>query len=512
MGVDVKPDHDSAGGDDRLPTRDRPPGAAAARVRMLDRIVAGGVVPATPTDPETIGPYRLVRRLGRGGMGEVWEAVREGEAEPVAIKVLRAEALAHEPTRRRFLREARTAASVRHERIVRIFDVGSAEAGTPFIVMQLLQGEPLEVVVREHGALPWTAAREILLQVADGLAFAHSRGVIHRDLKPANVMVAGGLEAPQCTIIDFGLARREIITSGSESLSRTGEVFGSPPFMSPEQFRGDAADARSDVYSYGCLMFYLLTGRRPFEGEKLGELMYAHLFQPAPAPTGLRCPERLSSALVSITLRALRKAPEHRFATIADLARVLRRIDDDPRPVEVPTEDPIAPAPSRPDAPPPARRALPWVVAGVAAAVGIVATVRSSPGPSDPSSPEPRRQGTIAGEEPLGEVVAPAAAAPAAAAPASVPPAAAASPTDAVHVEASPAEGSTSADRDRPAATSDAATPRARAAKTRPKSSPPRAPAIGTPSPPPSEPSPGVSELPPNPFRSPLPNVEPDAP
>ena len=381
MSVDGKPEADAGTGEERLPARARPAGADAARARMLERIVPGGVAGVQPEAAETIGGHRLVRRLGRGGMGEVWEADRDGET--VAIKVLRAQVAAHEPTRKRFLREARTAASVRHPGIVRIFDVGSTEAGTPFIVMERLEGRPLEELVREHGALPWECAREILLQIADALGFAHSRGVVHRDLKPANVMVRGGLDAPRCAIIDFGLARREVITSESEALSRTGEVFGSPPFMSPEQFRGDATDARSDVYSFGCLMFWVLTGRRPFAGEKIGELMYLHLFAPAPDPTGMRCPEVLEPALASITLRALRKAPEHRFATMDELAAALRRLDDDPRPVPVPREDAIGAGSVA--APAPGRRSLPWIVAGVAAAIGVYATARSVQDPALPS-------------------------------------------------------------------------------------------------------------------------------
>jgi serine/threonine-protein kinase len=229
--------------------------------------------------------------------------------------------------------------------------------------------------VREHGPLPWAAAHPILVQIAEGLQFAHARGVVHRDLKPANVMVAGELDDPQCTIIDFGLARREVITSGSESLSRTGEVFGSPPFMSPEQFRGEDVDARTDIYSFGCLMYFVLTGRRPFEGEKIGELMYKHLFETASAPTGLNCPKRLAPALSSITLRALRKAADDRFATAADLLDALQRVPTDPTPVEVPA-DPEIVGSTTVGTPPPPRPRWPWVLVGAAVVVGALATVR----------------------------------------------------------------------------------------------------------------------------------------
>jgi serine/threonine protein kinase len=493
MRVDAKPDHPAEAGEERLPPRERPAGAEAARARMLERVVAGGVVPAEPSAVETIGGHRLVRRLGRGGMGDVWEGVKEGDASPVAIKVLRAAALVHEPTRKRFLREARTAASVRHPGIVQIFDVGSTEAGTPYIVMELLEGRPLEALVREHGALPWAAAREILLQVADALAFAHSCGVIHRDLKPANVMVAGDLQAPRCTIIDFGLARREVIASGSESLSHTGEVFGSPPFMSPEQFRGDEVDARSDVYGFGCAMFCVLTGRRPFEGEKIGELMYQHLFQAAPEPDGMKCPPELRAALASIVLRALRKAPEHRFATMDELAQALRRLDDDPRPVPLPPEDPIGSVAAPRATSRGLSRSLPWIVAGVAAAVGLAATMRTT---ADPAPAEPHDR--VAPSSVTGEPASPSAAddrsASARVAPEPVAPAPArASPPSAVTVPEPEPEPASEPARAR------ARKPKIRAIRERPDPEPEPAP------PPAAEPAadPAEPELPPNPFRSP---------
>lgn len=391
MGVDGKPDLDDAFDEERLPARARPHAADAARARMLDRIVPGGVASREPDAAETIGGHRLVRRLGQGGMGDVWEAVAERaeKKETVAIKVLRAAVAAHEPTRKRFLREARTAAAVRHPGIVRIFDVGSTQAGTPYIVMELLHGRALEALLREHGALPWPAAREILMQIAAALDVAHAAGVVHRDLKPANVMVRGDLHEPHCTIIDFGLARREVIASGSESLSRTGEVFGSPPFMSPEQFRGEEVDARSDIYSFGCLMFCVLTGRRPFQGEKLGELMYHHLFSPAPAPApeAMKCPAALRPALASIVLRALRKSPAHRFASMAELSAALRRLDDDPRPVAVPHEDALPGASLV--APRAHRRLLPWGIAAVAAAAGLFAVLHRPPPPTASTAATP---------------------------------------------------------------------------------------------------------------------------
>jgi hypothetical protein len=272
-------------------------------------------------------------------MGAVWEAQHPGSGRRFALKMLRPAAAAHEPTRKRFLREARTAASVKHDNIVEITDVGTTEAGVPFIVMELLGGKTLEHVLRDGGALPWSRAYKILLQVADALEFAHEKGVVHRDLKPANVMMVGEGEDERYKLIDFGLARRQIISSTSEVVSHTGEVFGSPPYMSPEQFRGEPADPRTDVYGFGCLMFHVLTGQRPFPGQGIGELMYQHLFEPAPPPTGIDCPKRIARALETIVLRAMRKAPENRFADMGELAGVLRRLDHDPRPVDVPEDE-----------------------------------------------------------------------------------------------------------------------------------------------------------------------------
>jgi len=305
-------------------------------------------------------------------MGAVWEAQHSESGRRYALKMLRPAAAAHEPTRKRFLREARTAASVKHDSIVEITDVGTTDTGVPFIVMELLGGKTLEHVLRDVGALPWPRAREILMQVAEALEFAHERGVVHRDLKPANVMMVGDGEVDQCKLIDFGLARRQIISSTSEVVSHTGEVFGSPPYMSPEQFRGEPADARTDVYGFGCLMFHVLTGQRPFSGQGIGELMYQHLFEPAPRPTGIDCPRRLERALESVVLRAMRKAPEHRFTDMGELAEVLRRLDRDPRPVQVPIDEGL---PSKGRAALGGRVA--WLLAGgaVVLALGVSAAV-----------------------------------------------------------------------------------------------------------------------------------------
>ncbi len=507
MGVEPNPDADLPA---RIPPRDAATEASGAEARMLARIVGARIEPAPPATA-TIGEYRLLDRLGRGGMGDVWEA-RDAADKPVAIKVLRAAVAAHEPTRKRFEREARTAATVVHPRIVRILGVGHTEAGEPYIVMERLAGTPLEALVRTHGALPWTSAREILKQICEGLQCAHHHGVIHRDLKPANVMVEGGVDAPQCTIIDFGLARREVVSSGSEALSRTGEVFGSPPFMSPEQFRGDDVDARADIYSFGCLMYFVLTGERPFAGEKIGELMYRHLFAPPPVPTGMRCPQRIAPALASIVLRAMCKDQGHRFADMAEIIAALERIERDPTPVHVPDETVIGPLAKAAIVTGTQRRRWAWTAIGglsfTVVAVGALWIGSSnSPPPASAPSPPAGTPDDVAARTPESLV--------SAATPAPMQP-----PTAAAPPSPQPSEAASPAGPTHPPTRSAGPRATAKARTLRPRSAAPASPTAEpqpTPIAPPNHPQapsaappvhprtpPVASELPPNPFRSPV--------
>ncbi|MEM9458627.1 MAG: serine/threonine-protein kinase [Myxococcota bacterium] len=296
------------------------------RDALLQRIAGFGE--AAPKRIRLGDNLELIRRLGAGGMGTVWEAEHTGLRIRVAVKRLQRELAPSDPSRLRFTREARAAASVKHPHVVDILDVSTDDDGNPYLVMELLDGEPLSDVLRREGPLPWARARALLGQLVDALHCAHANDVIHRDLKPSNIMIMEpGTAHESCKIIDFGLAKQQTLEPEAQEITHTGDVFGSPGYMSPEQLRGEVVDARSDIYSLGCVAFEMLTGRRPFAGPSLAELMVQHLTQPPPALEPLDAPQSVAPAVRALVLRALGKEPRDRQGRMAELAEELLRID-----------------------------------------------------------------------------------------------------------------------------------------------------------------------------------------
>src|SRR4051794_36430503 len=223
---------------------------------------------AVPGD--RLGQYRLVRELGAGGMGLVFEAEDEWLNRRVAVKVLRSDLPAEQAARERFLREARAMAAVEHENVCTIYQVNEAD-GRPYMAMQLLAGETLEARLDREPSLPVAEAARIGRQVALGLAAAHAKGLVHRDVKPSNVWLEAG--TGRVKLLDFGLAlprdhaeRAPAEGAGLASLTQTGFVIGTPAFMSPEQARGLPLDGRSDLFSLGTILYLATTGERPFDG------------------------------------------------------------------------------------------------------------------------------------------------------------------------------------------------------------------------------------------------------
>ncbi len=267
---------------------------------------------------DEFGGYKIVRRLGHGGMGVVYEADQMETGRRVALKVL-ARSLDNAEARKRFLREGRLAASINHPNSVYVFGTDEVE-DVPIISMELVRGGTLADQVAKTGPLPVARAVDAILQVIDGLEAAREKGVLHRDVKPANCFIE-----PDGTVKigDFGLS---ISTGPRDDLSQTeltfaGQVLGTPAFASPEQLRGDELDIRSDIYSVAVTLFYLLTGDTPFRGKNLVQLLATVLEQPAPRADQLR-PD-IPKGLASVIARCLHKLPEQRFRDYESLRQEL---------------------------------------------------------------------------------------------------------------------------------------------------------------------------------------------
>ncbi len=300
-----------------------------------------------------LGEFRLIRELGRGGMGIVYEAEQESLGRKVALKVLPAGAALDDRLAIRFLREARTAAKLRHAGIVPVFASGRAD-GVLFFAMELVEGRSLAEVVRVGPMAPGQAAR-LIAEVARALQYAHDAGLVHRDVKPGNIMVGADGRA---RLTDFGLVQDEL--AGSFTLSR--HVLGTPAFLAPEQALGQRADRRTDLYALGAVLYTLLAGRPPYE-DHLPSLILSRVLSDSPPPLlGLR--KDLPESLVAICERAMARKSDERYAEAGELAGDLEAFGRGERSWAV--------VPARFSA----RRALPWmvVVAAVAAAL-IVAAV-----------------------------------------------------------------------------------------------------------------------------------------
>ncbi|MDQ6799310.1 MAG: protein kinase [Acidobacteriota bacterium] len=268
---------------------------------------------------DTLGSYRLIDRLGSGGMGEVWRAEDTRLLREVAIKIL-SERIANDPEwKARFLREARTIAQMNHPNIATIYSI-EQEADKLFIVMELVEGESLATLLAK-GPLPPPEAVRIIRHVAEALAEAHEKGVVHRDVKPDNIIV--GKRGTK--VLDFGIAKQLVSTTDSPTLTQAGLIVGTPYYMSPEQALGRPVDARSDLFSLGVVLYEALAGRRPFEGESVTETMMNIIMQEAP-DLAVAAPS-LPPSLADIVNRALQKKPERRFGSAGEMVDALSRVD-----------------------------------------------------------------------------------------------------------------------------------------------------------------------------------------
>jgi serine/threonine-protein kinase len=262
------------------------------------------------------GEYTIGPRIGQGGMGTVYRARHASLRRDVAIKILRPEHAADGDTVARFQREAAALSLLAHPNTVRVYDFGQTDDGLFYLVMELLEGEPMTQVLARQGALSLIDAIRVAQQILRSLSEAHAQGVVHRDLKPDNIFIARvpGHATPVIKVLDFGIAK---LMTGDVKLdafeTQAGTVFGTPRFMSPEQAQGGGLDNRSDLYSVGAMLYQMLTGRAPFIDEDAVVVMAKHIREMPPTPSSV-APERgVPPLLEAVVMRALAKEPASRF-------------------------------------------------------------------------------------------------------------------------------------------------------------------------------------------------------
>ena len=313
--------------------------------------------------------YRLTRKVGEGGMGEVYEATNEGGGETVAVKILRDKYTDRPEVAQRLLNEARLASSIQHENIVRILDSGTTEDGRPFVVMEHVPGESLADRIRREGAQDQALVVRLVLQAASALSAAHARSVVHRDVKPENLIVRGGEDPARASvkIVDFGISKHMAGEAGSSDLrlTATGMVLGTPLYMAPEQARGsDDLDHRVDVYSLGVILYEALTGEVPFRANNYLSVISQVLTGEVIPPRTLRPELSISPALNTVVLRAMHRDRAERYQTMDRLAEDLERIAAGQPLPDMPSVSLPIPEP---------RRARAWWPLGVGLGLGALA-------------------------------------------------------------------------------------------------------------------------------------------
>ncbi len=274
--------------------------------------------------------FEILALVGEGGIGVVYRARHVLMDRILAFKMLRSEFLSDQTAFGRFQQEARAVCALSHPNIVAAHDFGITSTGNAYLAMDFLEGDDLDTFIAERGALPLDQSFPLFLQICEALHHAHKVGIIHRDLKPSNIVLLSVNHAPPVVkLVDFGMAK---FTAGASpkalKLTKPGDVFGSPYYMSPEQFSGPDLDARSDIYSLGCLMYETLTGLPPHMGEDYLEVMRNHLAMLPQAKGILAEPNPVSAELKRIVFKALEKSAADRYQNVGDLLEDLKRLID----------------------------------------------------------------------------------------------------------------------------------------------------------------------------------------
>lgn len=318
--------------------------------------------------------YRIESVAGTGGMGVVYRATQLALDRTVALKVI-APGLSDDPAfRERFAREARIAAAIDHPCVAAVHESGVVD-GIPYLVMSFIDGEDLSAVLARDGRVPPRRAASIVEQVAAALEAAHAAGLVHRDVKPANIRIAPEQDGRERVYLtDFGLSRRP----DRSTITRTGQFIGTPDYMAPEQLENAVLTGRADIYSLGCVLFEMLTGRIPYPDGSPVHKLYAHVNEPRPRPSQ----HGVDPAFDPVIARAMAKRPEHRYSRPAQLAAATRAAADADAAAGVPPAS-APPAPGRAAPSPPRRpdrRALIGAAGFLALAVGIAVALVATGG------------------------------------------------------------------------------------------------------------------------------------
>ena len=286
--------------------------------------------PSPPSDDPLIGRvlsdrYRIIRKIGEGGMGAVYQAEHALIEKKIALKILFQDLTRRPDLVARFLQEAKSASRIGHENVIDISDFGQLPDGLVFIAMEYLDGQDLGRALKTQGPLSWHRARPILMQIAKGLRAAHGNGIIHRDMKPENVYLIQREGRPDFVkVLDFGIAK--IINpdeTDAPRLTQTGMIFGTPEYMSPEQAQGHPPDHRVDVYAVGCIMYHMLTGQVPFTADSFMGILTKHLLEPPVPPRKRRPDQDIPPDVEAVCLKAMEKDRDKRFADMNELYRAL---------------------------------------------------------------------------------------------------------------------------------------------------------------------------------------------
>ena len=309
--------------------------------RVTQELGQDPALPPIPPEPDLTGTllldrYRLLRKLGVGGMGTVYEAEHVTIKKRCAIKILNPEFTHRSELVERFLQEARAASMIAHENVVEITDFGATPTGSVFFVMEMLVGEDLSETIKREGPLSWSRAAAITLQICRALQAAHEKGIIHRDMKPENCFrIERSGNSDFIKVLDFGIAKVTGEDGGAGRLTSTGMIFGTPTYMSPEQAQGMRVDHRADIYAVGVILYELVTGKVPFYADNFMGILTKHMFEEPPAPSVVAPAAGITPEVEAVILKALQKDRDLRFQSLRELADAILAVGTGAAPVEV---------------------------------------------------------------------------------------------------------------------------------------------------------------------------------